>query len=1246
MKQIGLISSGIQKWNKRVLYAGGNKLIFCSTLAIYVYRLDNFSLERILTGHSSPIISITQSPHDNHFIATASSDQTIKIWDINSGQLIKTVEGLTSAPLDIDWSPVDKYEILIGSRKGSLKLYNYLKKKSVAIGLKSASENDIIGCSFNPQKPNVAFVAMSDSTTLIIDTKKRTILNRFRQTSAKIADFSWDPLSDTYLLVAYQNGEMYLFDTEGKGEFFRLHTFEKVNGGISSIDWIISEPGNFVTGDLRSGNLRYWNVSQAKSIRVVRVRRSGFRQCRFVGGSEDTLMAQSFVDGTVAIYNMAQNKIEFLTTPGHTETIFDCAFANHDPNLFATCSYDGNIKIWNTKSMTCISDLFCDENVVIYSVAWHPTENKIAGCMGDGRVWIWDVEKNRAIQKLTIHNTTTKLPAYKIAWGKTCLATTGKDNMCFIFNESGKILKSFRHPAAVFGVDFNPFDNNIIATGCYDGVVRVFDISKELSAKKFKGHKDRVFNIKWHPIYPNVLMSGSNDCTIRVWNVDNSQFKELKGHKHNVRALAWNPELPNIALSGSWDGTIRIWNVNTESCIRVINDHHADVYGLSVHPDRPFIYGSTSRDTTIRFWTLEPIFKNIMVQSIIAKQLAPRISPGDIFQDHFTSHGIAGARSEEINQLVSQCKTTAEKYRLIFNFFSFPQQSETLWNLVNVVMNDESNNEKGYVHSRQLSHVLETRAREMESIRHKKYGGGIGSIKKEDQLKDAAEIYLSLGMFKEYCELLFEIGEYERAIAMAPRESLIYWQELSSRYAKLLEEKQSVDAVPFFLASNQIEELISFYEKRHELDNAGLIALRDAEGAFSNNQEVTLKSKSISYPKKITSNMRMIANKRAKSYLRLSQPILAAAAFLAIDDFSQAIRTLVKGDELFQAYALAQTLNINDSLDYIHLELAQYCVEHHIWDTAISLIHQVENRNDVLHFLCSINDSTLSHSTFTREKLFLKAGFQAPSFYSSEASNLARDPDTKRTAITYFALGGQNSNAVPLALDLFKHEFSKKTWNWSLISEINRASHWISLNYEESEKNRDLLLAYSYFCGAQSALWKGYYKIAPFLITLTRSLTKDLASDFAIRRSFLDYMLCYTYFFVDIHECLNYIQQVKSANLCTGDLFDALNRLESRAEKEKIRQGPLSITRALSLSNTSYRNIIIPNASFLPLRSEDGVGKVKSYVTCHDCDAPLVILERREPFNESKFISRAEALMWNAVCPFSPLANGTKLQLS
>lgn len=56
---------------------------------------------------------------------------------------------------------------------------------------------------------------------------------------------------------------------------------------------------------------------------------------------------------------------------GHVETIFDCKFKPDDPNLLATASFDGTIKIWDTNTLTAVYTSPGNEGVV-YSLSWAP----------------------------------------------------------------------------------------------------------------------------------------------------------------------------------------------------------------------------------------------------------------------------------------------------------------------------------------------------------------------------------------------------------------------------------------------------------------------------------------------------------------------------------------------------------------------------------------------------------------------------------------------------------------------------------------------------------------------------------------------------------------------------------------------------------------------------------------------------------------------------------------------------------
>lgn len=58
------------------------------------------------------------------------------------------------------------------------------------------------------------------------------------------------------------------------------------------------------------------------------------------------------------------------------ETIFDCKFKPNDPNLLATASFDGTVKVWDVDTLTAVYTSPGNEGV-IYSLSWAPGKEHV-----------------------------------------------------------------------------------------------------------------------------------------------------------------------------------------------------------------------------------------------------------------------------------------------------------------------------------------------------------------------------------------------------------------------------------------------------------------------------------------------------------------------------------------------------------------------------------------------------------------------------------------------------------------------------------------------------------------------------------------------------------------------------------------------------------------------------------------------------------------------------------------------------
>lgn len=65
---------------------------------------------------------------------------------------------------------------------------------------------------------------------------------------------------------------------------------------------------------------------------------------------------------------------------------------------------------------------------------------------------------------------------------------------------------------------------------------------------------------------------------------------------------------------------------------------------------------------------------------------------------------------------------------------------------------------------------------------------GTALSKKEDRLKESANLMLKSGSFQDYCEIMMQLNNFEAAIAVAPKVSLKYWHNSIRKYIDYLTE--------------------------------------------------------------------------------------------------------------------------------------------------------------------------------------------------------------------------------------------------------------------------------------------------------------------------------------------------------------------------------------------------------------------------------------------------------------------------
>ncbi|XP_060147600.1 WD repeat-containing protein 17 isoform X9 [Globicephala melas] len=870
VRQVGLLAAGCQPWNKDVCVANGDRFAYCATLAIYVYQLDHryneFKLHAIMSEHKKTITAISWCPHNPDLFASGSTDNLVIIWNVAEQKVIAKLDNTKGTPASLSWCWNADDAVAFASQRGPLFIWTISGPDSGVTVHREAHSflSDICIFRWHTQKKGKVVFGHIDGSLSIFQPGSKSQKHVLRPESLEGTDeedpvtaLEWDPLSTDYLLVANLHRGIRLVDSESLS-CITTFNFPSAIASVQCLAWVPGAPGMFITGDSQVGVLRVWNVSRATPVDNFKLKKTGFH-CLHVLNSppRKKFSVQSptknhytsstseavppptltqnqafsvppghavccFLDGGVGLYDMGAKKWDFLRDLGHVETIFDCKFKPDDPNLLATASFDGTIKVWDINTLMAVYTSPGNEGV-IYSLSWAPGDlNCIAGATSRNGAFIWDIKKGKIVQRFNEHG---KNGIFCIAWShkdSKRIATCSGDGYCIIRTVDGKVLHKYKHPAAVFGCDWSQNNRDMIATGCEDKNVRVYYVatSSDQPLKVFSGHTEKVFHVRWSPLREGVLCSGSDDGSVRIWDyTKDACINVLRGHTAPVRGLMWNTEIPYLLISGSWDYTIKVWDTREGACLDTVYDHGADVYGLTCHPRRPFTMASCSRDSTVRLWSLTPLITPLQINILADRSWEEIIGNTDCAVEQGMPPLLCGKVSRDIKQEIEKLSGNprVKKLRWFSECLSPPGGSDNLWDLVAVIKGQDDsllpqNYCKGIMHLKHLITFRTSEAQELTTVKMSKFGGGIGVPTKEERLKEAAEIHLRLGQIRRYCELMVELGEWDKALSVAPGVSVKYWKKLMQSFPSTGYRNLAVDLLLMTPDSElQLVKLCAFY---------------------------------------------------------------------------------------------------------------------------------------------------------------------------------------------------------------------------------------------------------------------------------------------------------------------------------------------------------------------------------------------------------------------------------------------------
>jgi dynein intermediate chain 1 len=202
---------------------------------------------------------------------------------------------------------------------------------------------------------------------------------------------------------------------------------------------------------------------------------------------------------------------------------------------------------------------------------------------------------------------------------------------CFSLKNTSHPEYTFNTDSGVMCLDFHQHHHSLLAVGCYDGTVLVFDVRNKVNRPIYSSsirtgkHTDPVWQVHWQEedlAKELNFFSISSDGQVASWVMSKNELKmepvmQLKlvasakddPDEVNLSGLAgdccfdFNKHNEHLFIVGTEEGKIhKCSKAYSGQYLETYMGHHMAIYALKWNPFHPRVFVSCSADWTVRIW--------------------------------------------------------------------------------------------------------------------------------------------------------------------------------------------------------------------------------------------------------------------------------------------------------------------------------------------------------------------------------------------------------------------------------------------------------------------------------------------------------------------------------------------------------------------------------------------------------------------------------------------------------------------